>query len=495
MNSYNKLFIFFSFSLIASVYVFNVLRDAIMCLFLFFILTLLFINYYNYTKKIWTLLIISSLWFCIWIFIWEFHYKSILNNSDIIKSYDNTQEHKLHLEIKQIHKISDFDIEYKVKILSINKNMINTQLYWILKTKKNFDLQTGKIISVDSQIKEIKNFDNNFDYKSFMYSQWIYAIFYSHNFKNINSKKQNFVIEKLRVWRSVILKSIHELFPKKEAVFLWWILIWARENIPEDMKTSFNNSGLTHLIAVSWYNITIVIVFLSYVLLYFPKILKISVITMSIVWYTIIVWDSPAVIRAAIMWLVWYYVLLSWRKWDSLAIILLTWLLMLISNPFLLNYDISFQLSFLAVFWLLYTQWFFEKIFFFFPKKFAIQESFVLTLSAFVFTVPIMLHNFWQVSVLAPIANMLVAWTIPFAMLFGILSILFHILFPQIGFILWYWEYFLLKWTTSTAKYFWNLDFAILKIEFWNYWYYFHTLYFMIIIFCIFYFSKGEKNT
>jgi predicted membrane metal-binding protein len=74
----------------------------------------------------------------------------------------------------------------------------------------------------------------------------------------------------------------------------------------------------------------------------------------------------------------------------------------------ILNYDISFQLSFLAVLGLIYTKNFFDKIFSFIPKILAIRESFVLTLSAFSFTIPIMIVYFGQVSILSPLANIAV---------------------------------------------------------------------------------------
>jgi len=91
--------------------------------------------------------------------------------------------------------------------------------------------------------------------------------------------------------------------------------------------------------------------------------------------------------------------------------------LMILYTPLSLNYDISFQLSFLAVLGIYYTQGFFKRIFFCVPQIFAIQEALVLTMSALILTVPIMLFQFGQISLLAPIANIAVTWTIPLAML------------------------------------------------------------------------------
>jgi len=57
----------------------------------------------------------------------------------------------------------------------------------------------------------------------------------------------------------------------------------------EELKTDFNNSGLTHFIAVSGFNITILIVFLSYLFKIFPIFIRIILITLSIASFVILV--------------------------------------------------------------------------------------------------------------------------------------------------------------------------------------------------------------
>jgi len=90
---------------------------------------------------------------------------------------------------------------------------------------------------------------------------------------------------------------------------------------------------------------------------------------------------------------------------------------MTLLSPLTLLYDVSLHLSFLAVIGIIYTQEFWTKIFSFLPSFFAIREAFVLTLSALVFALPIMIFQFGQVSLFAPFANIAVTWTIPIAML------------------------------------------------------------------------------
>lgn len=85
-------------------------------------------------------------------------------------------------------------------------------------------------------------------------------------------------------------------------------------------------------------------------------------------------------------------------------------------SPYSLNYDISFHLSFLAVLGIFSLSDPLKRVFFFLPEKFAIRESVVLTFSALIFTLPIMLLNFGTFSVVSPLSNVLMAPAIPLAM-------------------------------------------------------------------------------
>jgi competence protein ComEC len=51
------------------------------------------------------------------------------------------------------------------------------------------------------------------------------------------------------------------------------------------------------------------------------------------------------------------------------------------------------------------------------PNIFEIRTAFSLTFSALISTFPIMMFNFGQISLVAPLSNVLVSWTIPIVML------------------------------------------------------------------------------
>jgi hypothetical protein len=110
------------------------------------------------------------------------------------------------------------------------------------------------------------------------------------------------------------------------------------------------------------------------------------------------------------------------------------------------------------------------------------------------FTLPIMVFNFGQLSIMSPFANIAVSWTIPLAMLTGFLSIIVYFVFPVLWYIIAYITWIFLKWDIMMVYFFGQLDWAILKFDFGVYKYHIQILYFALLIFCIVYFRKKEKS-
>ena len=494
MVSKNILFIFCSIFFLIWIFINNLTKELQTWLLVLLILVVLFLCYYLIYKRFLIVFVISILWLLLWFLISQNNIENINKKENILKKYYNNKKYEIIFKIWNIHKIDNSNIEYNSKLLKIWNNKVKSKIYANIKITKNNKLKKWNILKTNTKLYEIKDFDN-FSYKKYMLSKNIYFKSNIYDFKIIDNIELYKIEKYIIKIRNKFLNSIYKIYPKEEAIFLGWILIWARENLPNNLKQDFNNSWLTHFIAVSWFNITILILFISYIIKYFPILLRIIFITFSIIFFTILVWDTAPVIRASIMWLIWYYILISWRQWNILAMILFTLIIMVIISPFSLNYDISLHLSFLAVLWIVYTQNFFNKLFNFLPNFLEIRTAFTLTLSALVFTLPIMIFNFGQVSILAPVANIAVTWTIPLAMLFGFISVIVHFVYPFGWIIIWYITWIFLKWDIIVLHFFWKLEWSILKINLWIYKYHLEILYFIIIIFLIIWFKqkKGQN--
>jgi competence protein ComEC len=121
------------------------------------------------------------------------------------------------------------------------------------------------------------------------------------------------------------------------------------------------------------------------------------------------------------------------RHTSPRNIIALTVAVMLLVEPRLLRDDVGFQLSMAATIGLIVLTDriapFLKRI----PTSFGVRESLASTLAATISTLPITLVSFGSLSVVAPFVNMLVLPFIPFAMAFGVGSILISSIVPQAG--------------------------------------------------------------
>jgi len=499
---FNIFMIFFLFG----IFINNYFNDYISSLYLFLFFIIFSLNIIIYSNKIIKFLIyllFMILWFSLGLFTSNNNLDNVDKKIESLKIYDNFFYNEVTFEIKDTYKIKEFNNEYVAKLLKINNTNFNIknkkiwlydhEILWLVTIAKNYKIKKWDIVQSKARISIIKDF-NEFEYKNFLLSKWIYIKTYLPFINNIGQNKPNFIIDNIDILRAESLKIIYKIYPKNEAIFLAWILLWARESLPEELKNNFNKSWLTHFIAVSGFNITILILFFSFLFKWLPIFIRTIFITLIIILFTFLVWDTAPVIRASIMWLIAYYVMVSWRQWSIFTILLLTGFIMSIMSPFILNYDVSFALSFLAVFWIVYTQKFWSKIFVFMPETLAIKEAFVLTMSALVFTLPIMLFNFGQVSILAPFANVAITWTIPIAMLLGFISILLYPFLPFLAYIIWYIDWVFLKWDIMVVNFFWTKEYSIFQYDFWLYKNYIEVIYFIILIFIILYIKSKPEN-
>jgi competence protein ComEC len=491
---YHYSFVFFISSFICVIFLNNVISNFYISLIIIIISAIFMLILFLYSRKFWVFFIISFIWMLLWL-----AYSSY--NLDKIESYQNYinqyiwENIEIEASIESLYKKTPDYTSYIAKLEKIKSQDFKwKQIKVLLKIPWNYPLANKSIIKTRTKLEKIENFSQNFNYEKFLNSKWVLATSYIYSYETIWAYPKNKIESWLDFIREKFLTSIKSIFPHDEANLLSWILIWERSETSKEIQSDFNNSGLTHIVAVSWFNITIIIVFLSYILKIFPVFFRSILISIWVIWFIAIVWDNIAALRAAIMWLLAYYILVSGRSWNSFVILLISAFIIVLYNPFILNYDISFQLSFLAVLWLIYTKNFFDKIFSFLPKILAIRESFVLTLSAFSFSLPIMIVYFGQVSILSPLANVAVWWTLPFTMLFWFITILISFFSSFLSYYIWFITRWFLAYILEIANFFWNFYYSTLKIDFAEYSFYFLSFYYIILIFLILWFFPTKKE-
>lgn len=488
-NSYFTLFLVWTLGWIL---IWNIVDDILLSLIVGLVFLLWIFLVTSYYRQFMYCLCFMLLGYWIWIWSSLISHYNISRNSVVVDSY-SWLYNRYNWEVVKLYKRSDYYDEYVLSLQSIHDKNIDNKIKHLLRLPKNFSLYPGQVISYSGKMYPLLDFDG-FAYKEYMLSKQIYFSTSSSTVETISHHrywwKYHFYIS-----RQKLLSRIERIFPEKEAIFLGGILFWARENIPKDLKEDFNNSGLTHFIAVSWFNITICVIFMTFMFWFLPPVFRVIVVSLSIVLFSVFVWLWAPVVRAAIMWILWYIFLQSGNSSRAITLLAFTGVAMTILNPLALSYDVSLHLSFLAVVGIMYTQEYFTKMFMWIPNTFAVREALVLTLAALSFSLPIMMFQFGQVSLLAPFANVAVTWTIPLAMLLWAITLVSDLISPFLWDIFWFVTWILLKYDMMMVHFFGNIDWALLKLDFWAYSPYLQCLYFISLTYILTLYHQKKKTS
>lgn len=230
----------------------------------------------------------------------------------------------------------------------------------------------------------------------------------------------------LSIWQETLITSrsffdtvSHRLFPEPEIGLFAGIVAGFKDEIPQYLGDAFRFAGLSHIVAVSGFNVTILIQSIDRLTQSLPRALKLAILLGSIIAFVLFTGASPPVVRAGLLASLYLYVRFIHRRASILRLLILTAGLMTMQNPLIVRHDIGFQLSFAAVIGLvLYgnriQQW---LIRYRLPPWLA--EVLAATIAAQVTTLPLLIHHFQTISLYSLIANTLVVPLIPLITITG----------------------------------------------------------------------------
>jgi competence protein ComEC len=292
-----------------------------------------------------------------------------------------------------------------------------------------------------------------FSYRDYLARFGIRSVAYFARIEKISSGNKNFFFTKLFAFKQKFEAKINQIFPEPAASFEAGLLIGSRRGIPPKVLEDFNTTGLTHIIAISGYNISILIALITALFgNYISRRWQFPLAVIFIVAFTLLVGAGAAVTRAAVMGLLAFYALTHGRQYHVGLAITLTATAMVFWNPQILLHDVSFQLSFAAVAGLLFVSPLLEEYFQKIPNKFAIRESLLLTISAQITAVPLIVFYFDRLSLISPLANVLVAPAIPLAMLTGFIAVVVGAIYLPAGLLVGFVTYGILNYILFIAE-------------------------------------------
>jgi competence protein ComEC len=295
----------------------------------------------------------------------------------------------------------------------------------LITTSSSKEFSYGDEISFSGKLKRPENFitDNNkvFDYVNYLKKDKIDYLMKVYDIEKISLGHGNFIKRFLFKAKNAFVEKTDYLIHPYESTLLNGLILGERSSFPEELTDDFIKTGTIHIVALSGYNVTIIAEWISKMLYFLPPLFAIYGAIFAIILFVLMTGASSTGVRAGIMAILTLIARSTGRNYDILRAIFVTVFLMLLFNPYLLVFDVSFQLSFIATIAVIFFTPKIEKYFYFIRNKY-LQDVISVTTAAYIFVLPFILYKMGNLSTVALPANILILPLIPFTMLLGFIT-------------------------------------------------------------------------
>lgn len=399
---------------------------------------------------------------------------SVHINEQASTSLDLFAENETHISLygeiinDPIHYLSYTELVVQIHYLSsefMSPVPLDTRI--LVKTDIYSDYEYGQKILISGVVEKPTSFvtetNREFDYQSYLAKD---QVFYTMRFaetKILNAGTATIQRSLYRL-KHFFLERSYRLIPEPESGLLAGILFGEKNGLSDEGKEKFRIVGLMHIVVLSGYNVSLVIQLMLKTLIFLPIRIRALFALLGIISFALLVGAGPTVIRASVMAMFIVVAEMMSVQYRITRALYIAGYIMVLMNPRILYFDISFQLSFLATYGLIVlTPWLQSKLSFL-PKIFAIQESAIATIAAQIMVLPLLLYQIGEFSLVSPLVNILVLFAVPYAMFFGfIASIIGNVLAP-IGMILGLITTYLLRYQLVVVDFFAYFSFSSITV-------------------------------
>ena len=296
----------------------------------------------------------------------------------------------------------------------------------LLFATKNLDVEVGSVVEVEGKVEKPENF-SDFNYQGYLLAQGVEAVsFRSRVYILERPRLLNFKAQLARINRSATGR-IQKLISGDSGVLVSGMLLGGTGG-SQRLTQILQSTGLSHIVAVSGYNVTILLIGCWWLVRMLGRKQTLLFTTCLVVLFVFLTGGGASVLRAGVMGVVVISAKFFERRLNVGRVIIYTVGIMLFVNPLMLFWDVGFQLSVLATVGVVYGTPGVVKLLgkLWLPRK--IVEVLATSLAAIVMTLPLIAYTFGQVSSVAVLSNLIVVPLVPIIMLLG-----FLLFIPGIG--------------------------------------------------------------
>jgi competence protein ComEC len=342
--------------------------------------------------------------------------------------------HFISLTIREKMKSSPYSDRYIAIVNHIGqKEQTGRIILNIQNDSLHHNLQVANSLLIKGTLTKNKppNNPNQFDYGKYLENKQIYAQLYA----DVADIKIGSKIEK-DIWyyssklRTRIIRNLEKNnFNKTELNVAIALIMGQQQDISPDIIRDYQYAGAVHILSVSGLHIGFILLFVTFILKPIPNtkrgsFIKLITILISLSMFGIIAGLAPSVVRSVTMF---SFVAIGNHLRRSVNIyhtLLVSVLLILLFEPSFL-FDVGFQLSYIALFFIIWLQPLLSSIW---KPKYKVSKYIwdILTVSfaAQIGTLPLSIYYFHQFPGLFFITNLIIIPLLSIIMILGVLVML-----------------------------------------------------------------------
>lgn len=353
--------------------------------------------------------------------------------------YLNEVENGFNATILLTEKLKNTQKNYRyvAEFQSIQKKKVNGKIIFnITKKEKYISLPIGSILFIKGvYYKNKKPFNpNQFDYGNYLEHKEIYGQVYSktNDVKIIGS--QNSLRYYFSNYREKLITNLKKTsLSENSLTVVVALLLGQKHDMSPVIMKEYQAAGAVHILAVSGLHVGIIMYFLLFLLKPMPNTkranwIKVILIILTLWAFALLAGLSPSIVRSATMFSFLTVGMNIKRTVNIYHTLLVSMLLILLISPSFI-YDIGFQLSYLAVFFILLLQPILKSIW---KPKNKILNYFwdIITVStaAQIGVMPLSIYYFHQFPGLFFLTNMIVLPLLSVIMAIGILVLVLSVI-------------------------------------------------------------------
>lgn len=349
------------------------------------------------------------------------HTDSFQSTNYIHKKRIFDDPHLISVTVREKLRSSAYNDRYIVLVNQID-DLASTgrMLLNVRKDSLNHAFEIGTHLQIKGSLYQnspAKN-PNQFDYGKYLENKQIYAQMYA----DVSEIKIGSIIQK-DAWyyasrlRTKIIRNLEKSnFNKTELHVAIALILGQQQDISPEIIKDYQYAGAVHILSVSGLHIGFILLFVTFLLKPFPNtrrgsFIKLIIILVSLSTFGLIAGLAPSVLRSVTMFSFVAIGMYLRRSTNIFHTLLVSMLLILLFQPSFL-FDVGFQLSYLALFFILWLQPLLAELW---SPKYKIVNYFweILTVSfaAQIGTLPLSIYYFHQFPGLFFVTNLVI---IPF---------------------------------------------------------------------------------